>query len=134
MSITFNWSLNTLKQRFPLGKIFPMAVYRLWLYICCKTKLKKKLCFFWKNICVIYKIYVICRKKCFYMEENFFYREKYKWKCKKNISHFRNKQTKNKSFLNIYSFCKKKIFLIIKSIFVKTSIKFRKQPIWYSLN
>ena len=57
--------------------------------------------FFWKNICVFYKIYIICRKKCFYMEKkfyienfftekNFFYREKYKWKCKKYISHFRN--------------------------------------------
>ena len=28
-----------------------------------------------------------------------------------------------KSFLNIYSFCKKKIFLIIKNIFVKTSLR-----------
>ena len=61
------------------------------------------------QICGFYKIYVICRKKCFYIEKKN-YSEKYKWKCKKNISYFRNKQTKNKSFLNIYSFCKKKKF------------------------
>ena len=33
-----------------------------------------------------------------------------------------NINTKYKSFLNIYSFCKKKNFLIIKNIFVKTSL------------
>ena len=37
------------------------------LFICYKTKLKKSLFFFWKNICVFYKIYIICRKKCFYI-------------------------------------------------------------------
>ena len=31
-------------------------------------------------------------------------------------------QIKYKSFLNIYSFCKKNFFLIIKNIFVKTSL------------
>ena len=47
-----------------------------------------------KNICFFYKIYIICRKKCFYLEKkfyneknillkkNFFYMWKYKWKCK----------------------------------------------------
>ena len=61
---------------------------RLWLFICCKTKLLFFL-FVWKTF-VFYKIYVICRKKCFYMEKKI-YREKYnKWKCKKNISYFRN--------------------------------------------
>ena len=35
-----------------------------------KLSWKKKF-FFWKNICVFYKIYVICRKKCFYMEKKF---------------------------------------------------------------
>ena len=101
----------------------------IWLFICCKTKLKKKF-FFWKNICVFYKIYIICRKKCFYMEKkvlywnfftekNFFYREKYKWKCKNIYISFEKYifmqkmfvlQIKYKSFLNIYSFCKKKFF------------------------
>ena len=45
-------------------------------------------------------------------------------------------QIKYKSFLNIYSFYKKKKILIIKDIFVKTvvnstiwSLKFRKHPI-----
>ena len=70
----------------------------LWLFICCKTKLKKK---FFFNLFVFCKIYIICRKnvfiwkksfilKFFFTEKNFFYREKYKWKCKKYISHFRN--------------------------------------------
>ena len=49
---------------------------RLWLFICCKTKLKKKF-FFEESICVFYKIYIICRKKSFYVEtfsteKNFF--------------------------------------------------------------
>ena len=35
------------------------------LFLCCKTKLKKSLFFFQKNICVFYKIYIICRKKYF---------------------------------------------------------------------
>ena len=35
------------------------------LFICYKTKLKKSL--FWKNICVFYNIYIICRKKFFYI-------------------------------------------------------------------
>ena len=43
----------------------------------------KKNCFL-KKYCGFYKIYMICSKK------NFFYREKYKWKGKKFISHFRN--------------------------------------------
>ena len=88
---------------------------------------KKK--FFWKNIFVFFKIYIICWKKCFYMEKNIcigkyfywknlFYREKYKWKCKNYISHLKNiflcrkcLQIKCKSFLNTYSFCKKKFWL-----------------------
>ena len=101
----------------------------IWLFICCKTKLKKKF-FFWKNICVFYKIYIICRKKCFYMGKKFynekffywkklFYREKYKWKCKNVYISFEKYifmqkmfvlQIKYKSFLNIYSFCKKNFF------------------------
>ena len=36
----------------------------VWLLICCEIKLKKNF-FFWKDICVFYKIYIICRKKCF---------------------------------------------------------------------
>ena len=74
---------------------------RLWLFICCKTKLKKNFLFL-KNICVFYKIYIICRKNCFYMEKkfyiekffywkkNFFWREKCKWKGKKYVSHLKN--------------------------------------------
>ena len=45
----------------------------LWLLICWKTKLKKKKIFFGKNICLFYKIYIICRKKCFYREKKVLY-------------------------------------------------------------
>ena len=70
------------------------TVSKIWLFICCKTKLKKKIVFS-KNIYVFYKIYIIYRKKYFYMEkkfhiEKFFYWKKYKWKCKKHVSHLRN--------------------------------------------
>ena len=39
---------------------------RVWLFICCKIKLKKKF-FFEKN--VFYKIYIICRKNVFIWEK-----------------------------------------------------------------
>ena len=62
---------------------------------------RKKMSFFWKNICVLYKICITCRKnvfiwkksftlKNFFAEKTFFHREKYKWKCKKYISHLNN--------------------------------------------
>ena len=51
---------------------------RVWLFICCKTKLKKKNIF--EKIFVFYKIYIICRKKCFYMEKKFNIEKKFYWK------------------------------------------------------
>ena len=78
---------------------FPKNTPGLWLFICCKTKLKTKYIFFEK---IFYKIYIICRKNVFiwkkkvlYWKFSFywkklFYWEKYKWKCKKYISYFRN--------------------------------------------
>ena len=65
-----------------------------------KLSWKRKI-FFWKNLCVFYKIYIICRKNVFirknsfilknvFTEKNVFYREKYKWKCKKFRSHLKN--------------------------------------------
>ena len=62
----------------------------LWLFICCKTKLKKN--FFFKFICFLQNIHYL-QKRYFYMEKKFynekffywkklFYTEKYKWKCK----------------------------------------------------
>ena len=93
----------------------------------------KNIFFFFEKIFVFYKIYNICRKNCFYVEkkiyiEVFFLTEKNE-NVKINISFgkyiFIQKmfvlQIKYKSFLNIYSFCKKKI-LIIKNKFVKTSL------------
>ena len=99
------------------------------------TKLSsKKILFLKKYFCFLLNIYYY-RKKYFYMEnyfteKNLFYREKYKWKYKKYFSFqkhiFTQKvfvlQIKYKSFLNIYSFHKNKIFLIIKNIFVKTTL------------
>ena len=60
----------------------------LWLFICCKTKFKKK--FFWKKyFCFFTKCTLFAEKnlfiwkksfimKKFFTEKNFFYREKYK--------------------------------------------------------
>ena len=112
----------------------------LWLFICCKTKLKNKYFFLKKKKKMFFTKYRLFAEKCFYMEKRFyfkiffywkklfFYREKYKWKCKKIYISFEKYvfmqkmfmlQKKCKSFLNIYSFCKNN-FLIIKNIFVKT--------------
>ena len=88
-----------------------------------------------------YKISIICRKNVFIWQKGFplknvftvkniFYTEKYQWKCKKiNVSYekyiFMQKmlvlQIKYKYFLNIYWFSKN-LFLLIKNIFVKTSL------------
>ena len=57
----------------------------LWLFLCCKTELNF---FFEKDVCVFYKIYIICRKNVFiwkksfvlknsFTGKNFIYREKY---------------------------------------------------------
>ena len=75
-------------------------VHRLWLFICCKTKLKK--IFFFEKIFVFFTKYTLFAEKnvfiwkksfimkMFFTEKNFFYRENYKWKFKKDTSHFRN--------------------------------------------
>ena len=72
----------------------------LWLFICCKTKLKKKNIF--EKIFVIFTKYTLFAEKnvfiwiksfilkYFFTEKNFCYREKYKWKCKRYISHLKN--------------------------------------------
>ena len=69
----------------------------------------KKHFFFWKNVCVFYKIYIICRKN------------NYIWK-KKVLYWFFFCLLKKLFFYPeyIYSFCKKNFFLIIKNIFVET--------------
>ena len=45
---------------------------RLWLFICCKTKLKKKYFFFEKIFVFFTKYALFGRKKCFYMEKKFY--------------------------------------------------------------
>ena len=105
----------------------------IWLFTCSKTKLKWKF-FFRNNICVFYKIYIICRKKMICMEKKFyiefFFTEKF-FLTKQNINenvkniyliwkiyfYTENNYVTNK-ILNIYSFCKN-FFFIIKNIFVK---------------
>ena len=117
------------------------SIFFIWLFICCKTKLKIFVCLFEKVFVFFKKYTLFAEKKYFYKEKkfynekffywkNFFYREKYKWKCKKIYISFQEYiftqkifvlYTKYKSFLNIYSFCKNKV-LIIKNKFVKTSL------------
>ena len=63
---------------------------RVWLFICCKTKLKKKI-FFLKKIFVFYKIYIICRKKIFIWKRSFILKIFLLKKTVKNI----NKNVKN---------------------------------------
>ena len=59
----------------------------IWLFICCKTKLKKKL-FFFKY--AFYKIYIICRKKNLYGKKSFILKKLFTEKknsfSEKNIS------------------------------------------------
>ena len=54
------------------------------------AKLSWKKIFFGKNICVFYKVYIICRKKCFYMEKKFYNENVFYWKktffTEKNIN------------------------------------------------
>ena len=92
----------------------------------------KNIFFFWENICFLQNIQHLQKKLFLYGKKDlywsFFLTEKNE-NVKINISFgkyiFIQKmfvlQIKYKSFLNIYSFCKKKI-LIIKNIFVKTSL------------
>ena len=110
-----------------------LAIY-LWLFICCKTKLEKKT-FFCKNICVFTKYTFFCRKnvfiwkknfynvKIFLLEKNFFYREKL-YLTSEIYFYTENIFVTNKIwiFLKYIFILQKKIFLIIKNIFVKTSL------------
>ena len=64
--------------------------------------LKKYLCFL-QNIHYLQKKMFLYGKKVlhwkiFLLKKNFFYREKYKWKCKKYISHLKNIFLKRKCF------------------------------------
>ena len=108
---------------------------KIWLFICDKTKF-----FFWENICFLQNDTTFAEKIVFIWKKNFILKFFFYWK--KRFLHFSNEnikinisfgkyifiqkmfvlQIKYKSFLNIYSFCKKKKNLIIKNIFVKTSL------------
>ena len=116
----------------------------LWLFICCKSKLKKKRFFLKKTF---YKIYIILQNINYLQKKMFLYGKKVlQWKffllkkafcTEKNINeNVKNiyliskiyfytdnicvvLQIKYKSFLNICSFCKRNFFEH-KNIFVKT--------------
>ena len=111
----------------PFERFLKNILGLIWLFIRCKTKSKKKS--FFEKIFLFFTKYTLFTEKNLFMwkksyiekfftEKNFFYREKYKWKCKKYISFqkyiFTQKmfvlEIRYKSFLKIYSFCKKKFF------------------------
>ena len=101
---------------------FWRTICRIWLFICCKTKLikknllKKYLRFFTKYTLFKEKDLLgkkFYNEKFFYWKKTFFYRGRYKWKCKKYIYiipkiYFYTENVK--FFLNIYSFCKKNFY------------------------
>ena len=87
--LSFNYFLWCLVNK---GKNHFYKGYHLWLFICWKTKLKKKH-FFLKKYMLFTKYTLFAEKnvfiwkKKFYIEifllkKTFFYREEYKWKCK----------------------------------------------------
>ena len=106
-TVNTQFSIENLKEK-------SLIAQRLWLFIFAKLS--------W----VFYKIYVICRKKCFYVEKKYFIEKNINENVKKIylISEiYFYTETKIQIFiyfLNIYSFCKKKFF-DQKNIFVKTS-------------
>ena len=84
---------------------------KIWLFICCKVKLKKKILVFFTKYTLFAEKNVFIRKKKFYIEKSFYWKKpflpiyiekifywkktfftekKYIWKCKKDISHLRN--------------------------------------------
>ena len=116
-----------------------LTIPSLWLFISCKTwkKVGKKIFFFEKIFVFLQNIHFLQKKmflhwkkgfvmKKFFLWEKTFFTEKSYISFQKHI--FTQKifvlQIKYESFLNIYSFCKKKIwkFLTIKNTFLKTSL------------
>ena len=79
-----------------------------------------------KNICFFYKIYIICRKKCFYLEKKF-YNEK-NILLKKTFFTYENINENIKIYVSFQKciFTQKMFVLqikyIIKNIFVKASL------------
>ena len=101
----------TVKSVIATSNFFLLKCKWIWSFICCKNKLKKHF-FFEKNFS-FYKIYIICRKKKFYMEKKFILiffllKKLFLQKMKKNIyiSHLSN------IFLSI-----KYIFILQKTFF-----------------
>ena len=129
----YDWCIYLILNRSPLRcfRIRLIGGYKINVFIqyivTLTANILKYTLFAEKNVFIWKKSFIM---KMFFTEKNFFYREKYKWKCKNIYISFEKYifmqkmfvlQIKYKSFLNIYSFCKKK-FLIIKNIFVKTSL------------
>ena len=124
------WNLSNLVKpyaatfkKFFIDLLAPVH-YNLWLFVCCKTKLKKK-CFFFKkylsflqNIHYLQKKIILYEKKNLYIDFLFYWKNVFYRKWKKYISHLRNIFLSRKYIFIL----QKKIFLIIKNIFVKTSL------------
>ena len=73
--------------------------------------------FFWKNICFLQNIHYL-QKKCFYMKKkNFFYREKYKWKCNISEINFDAENVCVTNTIKILNIKHKYIFTLQKKIF-----------------
>ena len=105
----------------------------LWLFICCKTKLKKNI-FFTKYTLFAEKKFLYGKRvlywKFFFLKKNSFSDKNISENVKNYMSNLRNilenaekymqkmfvLQIKYKSFLNIYSFCKKTFFAHKKRI------------------
>ena len=87
---------------------------RVWLFICCKTKLKKKIFFFEKNICFLQNIHYL-QKKNFYTEKKFYNEKFFYWK-----KTFFTMKNVNENVKNIYLILE--IHYHTKNVFVSSKI------------
>ena len=123
------WNLSNLVKpyaatfkKFFIDLLAPVH-YNLWLFVCCKTKLKKKCFFFKKYLSFLQNIHYLQKKIILYEKKKLYWFFFVYWK-----SFFYKKMKKiyisfDKCFFiqKIYIHSAKKKFLIIKNVFVKTS-------------
>ena len=68
------WSIGSMWVKEVTKPIGPRSLNsgsQLWLFICCKPKLKKNIYIFWKNISVFEIMWIICRKNVFIWKKSF---------------------------------------------------------------
>ena len=130
ISFSFSFYGENIKRRLHLSSPIQVSSYRL-LHDYVGKKLEKKIIFFWKNIFVFTKYTFFAEKNVFILKKKFYNEEIFSLKktffTEKNYISFQKYiftqkilvlQIKYESFLN----SAKKHFLIIKNIFVKTSL------------